>query len=115
MAVDFLPPHIRQLMNLLASLDPCRGSGFKVSALAVRLPMTVPSGSFSVRRRGGLADGRVGPDRPHGPVGLEKHLADLLTGRAGDADPHHPRPHAPAAAMHRQADGSPAAGAVEFE
>src|SRR5262245_50080273 len=36
-AVAFLPCHIRQLMNLLASFELYRGSGLRVSALAVRL------------------------------------------------------------------------------
>src|SRR6266404_8727741 len=37
-AVAFFPCHIRQLMNLLASTELYRGSGFKVVALAVRFP-----------------------------------------------------------------------------
>src|SRR5687768_292244 len=38
-AVAFLPCHIRQLMNLLASFEPYTGSGLSVVSLAVRFPM----------------------------------------------------------------------------
>src|SRR5262245_42657316 len=46
MAVAFLPCHIRQLMNLPASLELCRGSGLSVMALAVRFPMDGPYGPY---------------------------------------------------------------------
>src|SRR5262245_6969287 len=51
MAVAFLPCHMRQLMNLLASLELKRASGLRVSALAVRLrAMIIPKKSKSEYR-----------------------------------------------------------------
>src|SRR5262245_7347916 len=85
-AVAFLPSHIRQLMNLLASLELYRGSGLRFSALAVRLrAMVVSCGSVN-GRFGGQAVLAVGRDRVHGPVRLEIDLVDAVTGGAGDLD-----------------------------
>jgi hypothetical protein len=45
--VAFLPCHIKQLMNLLASSEPYRGSGLRVITLAVRF-RAIASFSYSV-------------------------------------------------------------------
>src|SRR5438128_1031162 len=95
-AVAFLPSHMRQLMNLLASLESWRGSGFRVVALAVRLPMILilwlswraGAGSVDRRLRHALqvaAEGD-GADRAAGVEGKLVHQAAV---GAGDVDGGH--------------------------
>src|SRR4051812_39651859 len=94
MAVAFLPPHMRQLMNLLASSEPYTASGTRDSALAVRLPIGArsiasggapPAGSVE-RRRGKDADTGVRADAADGAVGVEGQVVDLPAVGAGDGD-----------------------------
>src|SRR5262245_3882081 len=86
MAVGFLPPHIRQLMNLLASLEPNRGSGLSVSALAVFFPMVVVIRSIPRRRRHRIDSAVRGSDGVDGAVGVETQLVDKTAVGAGHAD-----------------------------
>src|SRR5438105_13308361 len=85
MAVAFFPCHMRQLMNLLASLELKRASGLRLSALAVRLRAMVPFLCL-VQRRLRNAQAFVGRDVVQGSIRSKDYSVNRAAVWTGDLD-----------------------------